>query len=247
MEHFALLILFALVMESIDSSLGMMYGTILSPALIGMGYQPLEVIPAILLSQAIGGLSGTLAHHKFGNSNFNGMTKETKIMLAMVLPGIFAVAIGIFAAISLPRLYIKIYIGIIVLVMSVLCMTKMNFKFAWWKHITLGTLAAFNKVISGGGFGPVTSTGGIIGGLSARVSIATTTYAELGICLLSFVAYLVFAQVSWIIVLPLCVGAFLGGCLGPFLCSKGNHMILRKAVGVLGLASGIWLFIKLLG
>jgi len=246
MESFIILVLFALIMESVDSSLGMMYGTLLSPILIGCGYQPLEVIPAILLSQAIGGISGTLFHHKFGNSDFKSLTRETKIMLAMVIPGIIAVAFGILIAINLPIFYIKVYIGALVLIMSALCLTRLKFRFAWWKHITLGSIAAFNKVISGGGFGPVTSTGGIIGGLSAKVSIATTTFAELGICLFSFVAYLIFAQVSWVIVLPLCIGAFVGGVFGPYFCSRGNHKILRIAVGFLGIISGIWLFYKIL-
>ena len=153
------LIIMALIMEIIDSSLGMMYGTLLSPILIGYGFAPLIVVPAILLSQAVGGVSGTISHQKFKNADFRGLTRDTKIVLAMVIPGLAVVGVGIFAAIALPVSWVKIYIGILVIVMSVLCLSPIRYKFAWWKHCAVGTLAAFNKALTGGGFGPVTSTG----------------------------------------------------------------------------------------
>ncbi|MCK4232918.1 hypothetical protein KAX75_00695, partial [candidate division WOR-3 bacterium] len=49
--------------EYIDSSLGMGYGTILSPVLIIMGFDPLIVVPSILLSQAVGGFTASIFHH----------------------------------------------------------------------------------------------------------------------------------------------------------------------------------------
>ena len=45
------LCLLATIGEFIDSGLGMMYGTILSPLLILIGYSPEVVIPSILFSQ----------------------------------------------------------------------------------------------------------------------------------------------------------------------------------------------------
>ena len=54
---FVMLTAFAFVCEYIDSAIGMGYGTILSPLLIIMGFDPLVAVPAILLSQAFGGLS----------------------------------------------------------------------------------------------------------------------------------------------------------------------------------------------
>jgi uncharacterized membrane protein YfcA len=103
-------------------------------------------------------------------------------------------------------------------------------------------LAAFNKALTGGGFGPVTSTGGIIGGLKSKVSIATTTYAEVVICFSSFAVYLFFiGKIDGIIVSSLCIGSVFGGLIGPYLCSKGNHHKLRVIIGILGVVSGIWL------
>jgi len=241
-EVILLLVLAAFVMETVDSSLGMMYGTLLSPILIAAGFTPLVVVPAILLSQALGGVSGTLMHQRHGNADFNGFGKrDTRVALAMIVPGLFVIILGVFAAVALPAIVVKTYIGVLVLLMSILCLTRLRYSFAWWKHYVVGTLAAFNKALTGGGFGPVTSTGGILGGLSARVSIATTTFAEVVICLGSWAAYMMMSKVDIIFAIPLCVGAVLGGLVGPYVCSRVSHTALRRAIGFIGILSGIWL------
>jgi uncharacterized membrane protein YfcA len=242
-----ILIIMALIMEIVDSSLGMMYGTLLSPVLIGAGFEPLVVVPAIVISQALGGIAGTVSHQKFKNADFNGFTRDTKITLAMVIPGLIVVVLGVFAATNLPKEFVKIYIGILVVTMSVLCLSPLKYKFSWWKHYIVGILAAFNKSLSGGGFGPVTSTGGIIGGLEPKVSIATTTFAEVGICFASFVVYLFFVDYfDLLMICSLCIGAFIGGLFGPYLSSKISHSKLRIGIGIFGIASGIWLLWEVL-
>lgn len=246
-ELILVLILMAFVMEIIDSSLGMMYGTLLTPILVGCDFEPLVVVPAILLSQAIGGMGGTVSHHKFKNADFNGMTKDTKIMLAMVIPGLFVVILGVFAAVNIPKLWVKTYIGVLVVIMSILCLSPIRYRFAWWKHYTVGMLAAFNKALTGGGFGPVTSTGGIIGGLESKVSIATTTYAEVIICLVSFTVYLFFyGNPDIVFTSSLCTGAIIGGFIGPYISSRVSHKKLRMTVGMLGIVSGIWLLLRVI-
>ncbi|MGA1793713.1 MAG: sulfite exporter TauE/SafE family protein [Thermoplasmatota archaeon] len=238
----ALFVLLAFIMEMIDSSLGMMYGTLLSPLLIGAGIDPLLAVPSILLSQAVGGLGGTLSHHRFRNADFNGLTRDTKVVLAMVIPGLIAVVFGVIVGLSLPKIYVEVYIFVLVLVMSILCMLPLRFKFKWWKHYLLGIVAAFNKALSGGGFGPVTSTGGIIGGLDSRASIATTTFAEVFICFAAFIIYLIFSgKVDILLISTLCIGAMIGGLIGPYIASKVKKGRLRILVGVLGILSSIWL------
>lgn len=241
------LIVMALIMEIIDTSLGMMYGTLLSPILIGYGFEPLVVVPAILISQAIGGISGTIFHHKFKNADFRGLTRDTKIVLAMVIPGLVVVIVGVFGAVNLPRSWVKTYIGVLVIAMSVLCLSPIRYVFAWWKHYVVGVLAAFNKALTGGGFGPVTSTGGIIGGLKSKVSIATTTFAEVIICLAAFGVYVFFVgNVDTVFAGSLCVGAVVGGIIGPYISSRVSHRLLRRCIGILGIVSGIWLLWRVL-
>lgn len=235
----------AFVMIIVDTALGMYYGTLLSPILVGFGFDPLVVIPSLLISQTLGDLTGTLSHHRFKNADFRGLTQDTKVTLTMVIPGALVVIVGALIAVSVPRVALKTYIGLLVLVLSLLCFRRIKYKFRWWRHIGYGTLAAFNKVITGGGFGPVTSTGGIIGGLSPRASIATTTFGELLICALSFAAHVALrGLVDPIFAVCLCAGAIMGGFIGPYVASRIDPSRLRTLVAILGVVSGIWVLTR---
>ena len=64
----------AFAAEYIDSSLGMGYGTTLTPILLLLGVEPLQVVPAILLSQLIAGLAASVIHHAVGNVNLRPKT-----------------------------------------------------------------------------------------------------------------------------------------------------------------------------
>ena len=68
-EFAVFVIILAFLCEYIDSSLGMGYGTTLAPLLLILGYNPLQVVPAILFSELISGLSAAFFHHRFKNSN----------------------------------------------------------------------------------------------------------------------------------------------------------------------------------
>ena len=240
------IIFLALMAEIVDSGIGMMYGTLLCPLLISAGYDPLLVVPSVLISQALGGAIATVRHHKYRNAYFEGLSKDTKVVLAIVIPGLFACLIGVFVALSVPRYVLKTYIGLLVIAMGFLCIRPYTYRFAWWKMCSIGILSAFNKAFTGGGFGPVTSTGKIIAGLNSRVSVATTTYAEVPICLISVFTWLValHGNIDWTFPLYLSVGAFIGGLIGPYITSKTESEKLKKLVGLLAVILGIWTLLK---
>ena len=48
-----LIILIAFIFEFMDSAAGMGFGTGLTPLLLILGYSPLQVVPTLLISQAI--------------------------------------------------------------------------------------------------------------------------------------------------------------------------------------------------
>lgn len=237
----------AVVMEVIDSGLGMMYGTLLSPLLILMGYSPKLVVPSILISQGIGGITGAIGHHARKNSNFKGMTKDFKISLAIIIPGLLACIAGVLCGKLIPSIYMKTYIGVLVVAMGVLCIFPLYYIFSWKKMFGIGLLSGFNKAFSGGGFGPVTSTGKILGGVDPKVSIGTTTLAEIPICFFSFALWLIMGgSIDWRLPLVLGVGALMGGYIGPMITQKINTRILRYLVGILAVVSGVWLLVDLI-
>ena len=112
--------------------------------------------------------------------------------------------------------------------------------------VGIGLLASFNKAMSGGGFGPVTSSGKILGGVDSKTSIATTTFAEIPICLVSFLIwFLLNKEFSWELPVPLLVGSFAGGLLGPWVTKRIHDGKLRVFIGVLAIISGAWIVLKL--
>lgn len=238
--------LLAVIMEIIDSGLGMMYGTLLSPLLILMGYSPKLVVPSILISQAVGGATGSIGHHIRKNTDFRGLTRDMQISLSIIIPGLLACVAGVFAGKLIPSLYMKSYIGILVIAMGLLCLRPIYYAFSWKKMFGIGLLSGFNKAFSGGGFGPVTSTGKILGGVDPKVSVGTTTLAEVPICLFSFLLwYIIGGSLDWDFALALCAGSLIGGIIGPIITAKINTRILKYIVGILAVISGIWLLIDL--
>jgi uncharacterized membrane protein YfcA len=62
--------------------------------------------------------------------------------------------------------------------MGILLLSRKKFTFSWKKIYLIGILSGFNKGLTGGGFGPVTTAGQMIGGRNGKNSIGTTTFAE---------------------------------------------------------------------
>lgn len=255
----------ALFCEFIDSSLGMLYGTILSPVLIIAGFDPLLVVPSILLTQAIGGLTASLLHHHLKNVDFslqnkdsNGFkkigykeffkkstTQDLKVAFFITILGVLAAILAALIAVNIPKVFLKTYIGIIVTLMGIIIISRVNFNFSWNKIIGIGVLSAFNKTISGGGFGPVVTTGQIISGRNSKNSIGTTTLAEAPICIAGFLVYLLTKGISnWNLIYVLSSGAIIGAIIGPFFTAKfKSEKKLKIVLGFLTLALGIFVLI----
>jgi len=61
----------ALLCEYMDASIGMGYGTTLTPMLLLIGFLPLQVVPSVLLGQLAGDIVGGFFHHRLGNINLD--------------------------------------------------------------------------------------------------------------------------------------------------------------------------------
>ena len=57
----------ALLCQYLSVSFGVGYGTLLTPLLLILGFSPLRIVPAVLLSQLVGGIVGGFVHHRSGN------------------------------------------------------------------------------------------------------------------------------------------------------------------------------------
>ncbi len=239
----ALIIVLAFVCEYVDSSLGMGYGTTLTPLLMIMGYNPLQIVPAVLLSELFTGLTAGFLHHKAKNVNLRFGSKDFKIAMVMAVCSIFGSVVAVFLAIKLPPFYVKLYIGILVFGMGVIILANANrtFGFSWKKISSFGLLAAFNKGISGGGYGPLVTGGQILSGVNSKNAIGITSLAEGLTCVVGVATYLAFTNhtVEWKLAPSLVIGAMLSVPLAAFTVKKFNPKGLKIIVGVATLILGL--------
>jgi uncharacterized membrane protein YfcA len=248
-EMIITVILFAFVCELIDTSLGMGYGTILSPLLLCFGFDPLVLVPAILITQAMGGATASVFHHKFHNATFTMKSPDSKVVMIVAGCGILATIGAVAIAFSIPKIALKIYISSMVLVMGLLILFGVRLSFSWGKMMFIGVLSAFNKALTGGGYGPVVTGSQIICGKEEKSSIGCTDFAEVPICLASFLAYVVVTtatkqHLDWTLVACLGIGAVVSAPIGAFITKVIPTKPLKLIIGLLITGEGIWSFIK---
>jgi uncharacterized membrane protein YfcA len=249
-EFSVLIIILAFLCEYIDSSLGMGYGTTLTPLLLIMGYQPLQIVPAVLLSELITGLGAGFFHHKAKNVNLKIGTTDFKISMVMAGCSVFGTIFAVLLAVKVSTFYIKLYIGILVLTMGILIFgtLRKTFSFSWKKIISLGLLAAFNKGISGGGYGPLVTSGQILSGVNSKNAIGVTSLAEGLTCLVGVIAYIFYTNhtIQWTLAPSLIVGAILSVPFAAFTVKKVKAHHLRLIVGIATLVLGLFTLGKII-
>jgi uncharacterized membrane protein YfcA len=255
----ATIVLVAFVAEYIDSSIGMGYGTSLTPILLVMGFSPLQVVPAVLLSELVSGIFAGLLHHSSGNVDFRfrrialaripqklqkwglvqtvqrGFSLHLRIVIVLASCSIAGTIAAVLFALSIPSYYLKLYISCLILAVgsATLITLRSNFSFSWKKISTLGVIAAFNKGISGGGYGPVVTSGQLLAGVDAKNAVAHTSLSEGLTCLLGVLLYFFSPlRVDWKLSPYLLAGAVCSVPFSVYTVKKINTRNLRVIVGV---------------
>lgn len=242
-----LLFFASIIMEFIDSSLGMMYGTVLSPLLILLGVDAKVVVPSILISQALGGFTASYRHQKFNNADFTKGTIDHKITTTLIWFGVLASVIGVYVSISISQKVLSTYIACLVICIAILIFSGVTFRLSKISIMLLGAVSAFNKALSGGGFGPLVAGGQLVlKDRNEKGAIGSTDFAEAPICLLSFILWVIMKGLpDLIIMLPLCIGSVVGGFWGPKALSMlSSRNKLKLILGFLILIEGIFVLYK---
>jgi len=264
------IVLIAFAAEYMDSTLGMGYGTSLTPILLLLGFSPLEVVPAVLLSELVTGLLAGFTHHSLGNVDFRpktmspakiirgirtfglsesyrrGIPLHLRIVLLIAACSTVGTLAAVIIALSLPVFYVKLYIGVLISTVG-LCILRgrgSSKNFSWKKISLLGLLASFNKGISGGGYGPVVTGGQILSGVDSKNAVAVTSMAEGLTCLVGVLTYLsASANINWILAPYLMIGAVASVPLSAFTVKMMKTGLLHTVIGaVTALLGGLTLF-----
>jgi len=240
----------AFISEYLDSGLGMGYGTALSPILIIMGYDPIKVVPAILISQLFTDIAACISHHNMRNVDLKVNSKDFKVASLLGLVSAVGVIISVIVAIRIPKWVLTLYIGILVLAMGVLILLtiKRPMHFSWRKIAGISLLASFNKGISGGGYGPLVMGGQLISGINAKNAVGITAFAEALTCLVGFIVYLVSGRaIDWKLTGVLIL--FATGAV-PFAALTVKNVFsdrLKKYAGILIIILGLATILKIAG
>ena len=119
--------------------------------------------------------------------------------------------------------------------------------FSWGKIVGLGTVAAFNKGISGGGYGPLITGGQVLIGVPEKHAIGITSLAEGLVCLVGLGLYLTMqGPLYWDLALPLTVGALLSVPLATLTVKVLPERLLRTSIGYATLFLGALTLVNLL-
>lgn len=240
----------ALFCEFIDSTLGMGYGTTLTPLLLISGFSPLQIVPCILLSELVTGITAGVMHQRDGNVDFftDAIARKTAFLLSILS---FAGAItAVFIALRIPKVWLNGIIAVIILSVGITILSTIRRQFQYrTSHIVLvGGIAAFNKGLSGGGYGPLVTAGQVVSGLSPKKAVAITSLAESLTCAVGLLAYMVLQKgpLDFSLALPLLLGAVLSVPLATLTVRRLPEQLMRASVGVTTCLLGLFTLCKVL-
>jgi len=249
--RFFMLALIALVCEYVDSTLGMGYGTTLTPLLLILpfGLDPLTIVPAVLISELFTGIAGGISHNEAGNLNLKPGTMDFKIAMTLAVCSMVGAVLAVIIAVNIDKTTLKLVIGGIVLAVGiVLVATKgAKFRFSWKKILALGLIASFNKALSGGGYGPVVMGGQLVSGVKGKSAIGITSLAEGLTCLVGVILFVIAGKITDLsLALPLTLGAVCSIPFSAYTVRQMHQKWLVTAIAVLTIVLGTWTILKTL-
>jgi uncharacterized membrane protein YfcA len=252
-------IVLAFLFETFDSAAGMGFGTALSPVLLlVLGFDPLAVVPALLVSETFTGLLSGWMHNEFENVRvslsrpFNEETKAIALITGISAIGSVVAVLFAFLAIQFDKGLISVYVMVLVLVMAVVALFREHFKpaadaeYQPKRLIGFAALAGFNKGIGGGGYGPVTTMGQLYAGVYEKAASAISSISE---GLASFVGVVTYFSITaagvdlnFMLVPSLLAGSFLAAVVAPYTVRVLPNRIYRYVIPGYALTIGVILF-----
>lgn len=232
----------------IDTSLGGGYGTILTPVAMSMGISPAVIIPAILFSEICTGFGGGLFHFKFKNM-------DLRIVGIDIIFGFVGIALGVIVGQSIPAFWWKFWIASIVLACGILMLFSLRGhylvkgEFKLRNDVPLTLLCSFDKGLSGGGYGPVSTAGLIAVKADPKKAVGSTILSEGVVCLMGFAMFVLLGKASLNLnPLTICitVGAMLSTYPAAWITAKLNIGKLKLLVALMIIVLGVWSFYKLI-
>ncbi|HJF69115.1 MAG TPA: sulfite exporter TauE/SafE family protein [Staphylococcus kloosii] len=238
------IIIFALagfLAELVDGSLGMGYGASASSILLTFGITPAIASATVHFSEILTTAAAGTSHLKFNNVH-----KPSVLKLA--IPGSIAAFVGAMFLSNVNGDYMKPIISVFLLLLGVYIIYQFLFKSdkkidknAGFKKVSnlvllpQAAIAGFLDSIGGGGWGPV-NTPLLLSSkkIEPRYVIGTVSASEFFVTIsssLSFLIFLNWASINWILVLVLGIGGVIAAPISAWLVKSLPINILAIGVG----------------
>jgi uncharacterized membrane protein YfcA len=233
--------------ELIDSGLGMGYGTILTPTLLLLGYAPSDIVPTILFSELLSGAAATFFHGELGNIDFGPGGADRRRASILAAGSVVGVSAGVILAARVPDDALRVLIGCVILLsgMFVILLARRVVVYRVWKMVTLAGVASFNKAISGGGYGPLVTSGQILSGVQGKAAVGITSFAEAATCLVAVVLFLTQGgYLRFDLLVPMVAGALASVPFSAFAIHRTHEAHLKLVIGILTAGMGVLLLYK---
>ena len=237
----------------INSFAGGGYGTLTTPFLLFTGLEPIQFIPSILLSHGLVSLFLIIKIRRnpesIGVCEVNECVYEKTTLKFIISFGILGLVLSLMVITLLDGFFIKLYIGGLTVFLGVLLLffRKREFFYSRKKIIGISIVAAFNKGISGGGYGSVISCGQIFSGIDCKKAVSTCFHANTVISLLGFAFYVILLQnlINLEITISMIIGALLAVPFAAKSLEKVTSLKLTMIIGLLLIILGLFTFIQL--
>jgi len=221
-------VLIAMIFEFMDASAGMGFGTAITPLLLLMGFEPLQIVPIVMIQQCVAGLVGAFLHREFENVTwkFKPMSATVKLWIIIAVTGAATVACSIFGVHGLlkpAKVWINLYVCILLLMMA--CVSFFNVRrdrpYRPGLMTFFAALAGFNKGVGGGGYGPVVTVGGLISGVPVKSMLAVTAISEGTVSLIAVIAWAVMLgageTIDFILLPSMMLATMVSAVLAPYM------------------------------
>ena len=244
-----LIIFVSFVAQFLNTALGEGFGTIVVPSFVLLGFDPIQIVPSLLFVQVFTGIISAIFHHRHGNVDFSIEGKSFRVALILTVFSIIGGGSAALLAVNVSQFFVKVYVGVIALLMGILVFVfrEKKIRFSWFKINFMGFLASFNKGISGGGYGPIITSGQILSGLDSKSSISISSFTEAITCLVALLVYLLKVRIiDFMPVLPLLFGSILAIPFAVRMVKRSNEKKHVIAIGVMTVCLGLATLIKVL-
>lgn len=220
-------VVIAVVLEFLDAAAGMGYGTAITPLLLLLGFDPVQIVPVVMIQQAVAGLLGAYLHREFGNVEWRLKPMSETIRLWLFISGVGSIAVAfsvtaVYGVFKVARVWISLYVALLLVGMGVMSLVAWQRRAAYRprRMIFFGALAAFNKGIGGGGYGPVVTVGGLMSGVPAKSMLAVTALSEGTVCVVSVVVWLVMLSqgvvIDFLLLPSMLLGSMIAAVAAPY-------------------------------